>query len=36
MVESYKKQFNRDLAGDIESEFSFNFKKTVLALFNYL
>ena len=33
MIESYKKQFNRDLVADIESEFSFNFKKTVIALF---
>jgi plastocyanin domain-containing protein len=33
LLDPYRKKINRDLIDDIESEFSFNFKKTLLALF---
>ena len=33
MIESYKRQFNRDLIKDLNSELSFHFKDTVKALF---
>lgn len=33
IIESYKKQFNRDLIKDLKSELSGDFKDTVLALF---